>query len=183
MKNYILFIVFALPLFAVNAQEFEATTKYTVKNEIGTKQQEYASTNMLIVALDETSEKIGAIKIADSYKFDELHISVLVRPELKNILEVIKVELQYNAYSVEIDTYYFLVTNKGDYIALPRVTKVYNDISQPIEDYIFPSQKYGQEETIVRAEFNYTNEVKKVLQRFAWNDDDFDSEEAITAIR
>lgn len=187
MKKYILFIVFTLCLFTVNAQDFEETAKYTVKNEMATKQQENGSSKMLTIALAETSEKIATVSFADSYMFDALRISVLERPELKDIVEVIKVELEYSAYSVEIDTYYFLVTNKGSYVALPKVTKVFDDILQPIEDYIFPVQKYGQEETIIRAEFkytnNYTNEEIEVLQSFAWNDDDFDSKEAVTVIQ
>lgn len=187
MKNYILFIVFAFGFFTVNAQEFKETKKYIAKHEIDKKQQEFLTTQIQIIALDETSEKVATVAISDSDLFEELRISVLASPELKDIHEIIKVELEYHAYSVEIDTYYFLVTNKGAYIALPKVTKVYDDILQPIEDYIFPTQKHGQEETIIRAEFkytkNYTIEEIEVLKSYAWNDDDFGSEEAVTAIQ
>ncbi|MFK7813115.1 MAG: hypothetical protein AB8B59_11510, partial [Maribacter sp.] len=179
----ILFIVFALGLCIAQAQDFKETTKYIAKSEIGTKQKEYQPKKIQIITVDETSENVASVAISNSYQYDAIRISVLDSPQLRGIKEVLKVELEYNSYSIEIDTYYFLVTTKGAYIALPKVTKVYDDILQPIEDYIFPTQTYGQEETILRAEFNYTNEVKKVLQRFVWNDDDFDSEEAVTAIR
>ena len=67
-----------------------------------------------------------------------------------------------------------------------KITKIYDDITEPIVDYVFPAQKHGTEETIIKAVFYYTNNYKtekiKVLQSIFWNDDDFDYEDAITAI-
>ena len=59
---------------------------------------------------------------------------------------------------------------------------------EPISDihYIFPNQSFGKEGTILRAALQYTEKYTikdiKVLRSIAWNDDDFDTEDAITAI-
>jgi hypothetical protein len=186
MKTSILFILFTLGLFTINAQDFQATTKYIVKTEIAAKQQAYEKTQIHILVTEDTSKKVATLVISDSDVFHEMRVSVLTNPALEHILEIIKVEFEYNGYSLTTYTYYFLVTNTADYVALPKITKVYDDITVPIVDYVFPTQKYGQEETIVKVKFhyreNYTIEEIEVLQRVAWNDDGFGTEDAIVRI-
>jgi len=186
MKNYILFVVFTFGLLAVNAQDFQKTTKYIAKTEIATKQQEYEKTRIHILAVEDDSKHVATLAISDAAVFDELRVSVLIKPALQHVLEIIKVEFEYNGYSLAIDTYYFLVTDQGDYVSLPKITKIYDDISEPIVDYVFPTQKHGREETILKAIFhyrkNYTVEDIEVLQSFAWNDDDFGAEDAVVGI-
>mgnify|MGYP000598532887 CR=1 FL=1 len=187
MKNYILIIAFALGIFAANAQEFKETKTYIAKSEIGTKQQENMPNQIHIVAQNDTSEKVATVVISDADLFEALHIMVLPNPNLKDVREIVKVELEYSACCAYTETYYFLASDEGGYVSLPKIENTYCEVPQPSEQYIFPTQKHGQEETIIRAKFNYTeNYIVKgieILQSFAWNDDDFDFEEAVTAIQ
>ena len=79
-----------------------------------------------------------------------------------------------------------MVSNDNDFIALPSIKNEY--AYEPILDihYIFPNQLFGKEGTILRAALEYTETATikdiKVLRSIAWNDDDFDTEDAITAI-
>lgn len=186
MKNYILYIALTLGSFAANAQDFQETTKYIAKTELATKQQVYGKSAFHILVAEDVSKKVATLEMSYTDAFREMRVSVLEKPALKDIHEIIKVEFEYNGYSLVTDIYYFMVTEKGEYIALPKITKVYDDITEPIVDYVFPTQKHGQEETIVKAVFHYTNnyttEEIEVLQRIVWNDDDFGSEDAVAGI-
>jgi hypothetical protein len=186
MKNYIFFIAFTFGFFAVNAQDFQETKKYIAKTESVTKQQEYETTKVSILSAEADAQIVATVEISNLEVFHEMRISVLEKPQLSRINEVIKVEFEYSGYSLVVDTYYFLVTEKGNYIALPKVVKIYDDITEPIVDYVFPAQNHGQEETIIKAIFHYTNnystEEIEVIQSIVWNDDDFGSEDAIAGI-
>jgi hypothetical protein len=186
MKNNILIIAFSLGFFAVNAQDFKETRKYIVTIETATKQQEYETTKTHILAPGPGMQKVATLEIPKSEAFHEMRISVLEKPQLNQIKEVIKVEFEYSGYSLSINTYYFLVTENGNYITLPKVTKIYDDITEPIVDYVFPTQKHGKEETIIKAIFHYTNnystEEIEVIQSIVWNDDDFGTQGAIAGL-
>ena len=190
MKNSILLFITLFTYFCAtsvsNAQEFKSSDKYSISNERGIGQEEEGATLVDLVFSDNATNVIATLEFFKAEAFHEMRISVLENPELNRINEVIKLEFEYNGYSQTIDTYYFLVNDKGNYIALPKIAKVYDDITEPIVDYVFPTQKHGQEETIIKAIFYYTNNYKtekiKVLQSIVWNDDDFDYEDAITAI-
>lgn len=186
MKNYILYIAFTLGLVTVNAQDFQETKKYIAKSELATMQEASGKTKVQILVAEDVSQKVATIETSNLEVYQEVRISILEKPQLNQIEEVIKVEFEYSGYSLVTDTYYFLVTEKGDYIALPKIIKVYDDITEPIMDYVFPTQKHGQEETIIKAIFhythNYTKEEIEVLQKFVWNDDDFGSEDTLAGI-
>lgn len=186
MKKYTLIITFTLGCLAMNAQDFQETKSYILKTETGITKASPLLAKVDILAAEETSRKVATLTLSNLEQYHETRLSVLHTPKLKNIREVLKLELEYGSYSLAIDTYYFLVTEKGGYIALPKITKIYDDITEPIIDYVFPAQKHGREETIVKAIFHYTDnystEEIEVIQSIVWNDDDFGSEKVIVGI-
>ncbi len=187
MKKYIILLALAFGFQFTKAQEFTATEKYMVVDAITTKQQEYGSTTLSIVTSEDTSKKVTTLKVTDIDLFDEVEITVLNKPNLYNVTEVIKVELTYIACCANSESYYYLATKDGDYVSLPSIENVYCDIPQATLHYIFPNQKYGQEDTILTTAINYTESYKikdiEVLKSFIWNDDDFNSKDAITALQ
>jgi len=187
MKKYILLLALVFGFQFAKAQDFIATEKYTVVDAITTKQQEYNSTTLSVVKSEDTSKKVATLKITDIDLFDEIEITVLNNPNLENIHEVIKVELTYIACCANSESYYYLATKDGDFVSLPSIENVYCDIPQATLHYIFPNQKYGQEDTILTTAINYTESYKikniEILKSFAWNNDDFDSKDAITALQ
>ncbi|WP_282161012.1 hypothetical protein [Ulvibacterium marinum] len=188
MKKIVTVFAIALGCFTINAQEFTATERYIVMNERSNEQKEENGPALIdLVATDDPSDPIATLRIAEQELLEEVHITSLRAPGLEGIAEILKVELAYSACCISTDTYYFLVSEDNDFISLPRLENVYCEGSEADTHYIFPSQAYGQEGTILQAKKHYTTtyEVKdiEVTQSFVWNDDDFDQEEAISAIK
>lgn len=185
MKKIIL-LAFAFSLYVTNAQDFKPSDKYTLANERFISQDEDGKALVDLVLSEDSSETIAVLDIVEKELLDAVIISVLSNPDLEDINEVVKVELEYGACCVSTDTYYFMLTSDNDFIALPHIENLYCDTTQIDTHYVFPSQAFGQEGAIVKAELQYTETYTikdiKVLQSIVWNDDDFDYEDAITAI-
>lgn len=188
MKKIVTVFAIVLGCFATYAQEFTATEKYTVVNERSLDQKEENGRALIdLVATENLSNPIATLKIAEQELLEEVHITSLKAPGLEAIVEILKVELVYSACCVSTDTYYFLVSEDRDFINLPRLENVYCEGPETDTHYIFPIQSYGREGMILRTKKHYTatHETKEieVTQSFVWNDDDFDQEEAISAIK
>lgn len=183
MSRLILLITTALILQYTHAQEFETTNKYRVANRMDTKQQEYATAVFDVVIANAPSHKAATLSILDLDFFEDINISVLSKPNLIGITEILKVAINYNSCCTHSETYYFMVTPANAFIALPHVDNHYCENTSSEVQYIFPSQAYGKAGLILKTEMNYTNthNVKDthILQRFAWNDNDFNTNETI----
>lgn len=188
MKKIVTVLVIALGFYSAQAQEFTATERYAVMNTRSIDHKEENGRALIdLVLSDDPTYTIATLNIAEQELLEEIHITSLRTSGLEDIIEVLKVELAYSACCVSTDTYYFLVSEDKDFIKLPRLENVYCEGSESDTRYIFPNQAHGQEDMILRAKKHYTTtyEVKdiEVVQSFVWNDDDFDSEEAISAIK
>ena len=189
MKNSILltltFLACTFGLSTTNAQEFQTSEKYSVVNERIVGQEEEGISQIDLVASEDNSKTIAILDISAIELLEEAHITILTEPNLGAIHEILKVELEYAVCCTVTDTYYFLVTNENDFVALPKLENEYCGETQVDTHYIFPSQKYGKEGTILKAELQYTDTYTikdiDVLQSIVWNDDDFDYEDVITA--
>ncbi len=185
MKNIIL-LAFTFTLYVTNAQDFNTTEKYTLMNARSIGQEEEGLAQIDLVSSEDSSKTIAIVDITELELLENIRVTVLSEPNLEDINEIVKVELEYSACCVSTDTYYFLVTKENDFIALPRIENVYCDAPQIDTHYVFPNQTYGQEGKILKAELQYTETYTikdiEVLQSFVWNDDDFDYQDAITAI-
>lgn len=176
MKNSIMLITLTLCLQFVNAQEFEETTKYKAFSEIVTKQQEYGPIRVAIRTSGSSSENIATLTLNEPDIFEGVYISTLSNPGLEGVEDVIKVEMVYAACCAHVQAYYFLVTDTGSVLDLPKVENTYCNGSESDMQYIFPNQGYGAEETIIRAKMHYDLDSIaniEILQSYYWNDDDF----------
>ena len=185
MKNYIIIFALIFSFQYTKAQDFKTTEKYIAVSKLITKQQDYTTNQIDIVALNDTSKKIATIQVPDLDFFEELRITVLPNPNLKDVNEVIKVELEYNACCINTETYYFLAKNNEDYVALPSIQNTYCDTSVTSVKYIFPSEAFGQTNTILTAAIKQTTRPNikgiDILKQMVWNDDDFYPNNTITA--
>jgi hypothetical protein len=185
MKKLTLF-AFILGVCVTNAQEFQLTDKYNVTNQRSIGQEEEDTWAIDVIVSENPSNSLATLSIQDFGLLDEIRISVLDNPGLDDITEILKITIEYNTCCASTEEFYYLVSNENDIIALPSVKNEY--AYEPISDihYIFPNQSFGKEGTILRAALQYTETytVKdiKVLRSIAWNDDDFGTEDAITAI-
>jgi len=185
MKNNLFLAVTFLVFVSANAQEFKTTDAYTLTNERIIGQEEEGVAQIDLVLSEANTEPIAVLDITALELLEDVHITVLSKPNLEDVREILKVELEYTACCTSTDTYYFMVTEANDFIALPKIQNVYCSETQLDTHYIFPNQEYGQENTILKAELQYTEAYNikniEVLKSIVLNDDDFDFENAITA--
>ncbi len=187
MKNSILLLLFLLlALFFGNAQEFAITENYMFNNQRVFGQEEEGAVLVDIVRTADWSRTLATLAITELELLEDVRIAVLSDPGLEDVREVLKIELEYIACCANTETYYFLVNRENDFTALPKIDNLYCDAVESDEHYVFPNEAYGREGAILRAELWYaeTNTIEEieVLQSIVWNDDDFDYEDAITAI-
>ncbi len=186
MKNYIIILALVFGFQYAKAQDFQETDKYIAVNKLTTKQQEYGFSLIDIVATNDASNKIATIEIEDFDLFEGLNVTTLSNPNLKNISEVIKVDVEYVACCAHVETYYFLATTDGDYVSLPAIENVYCEDTLASNHYTFPSQTFGKENTILttKAHYNEAYDIKdiEVLKQMVWDDNynDFDNSYAVT---
>lgn len=184
MKKLIL-LAFICSVGFAKAQEFQLTDKYNVTHQRSIGQEEEDTWALNVIVAENPINSLATLVITDFGLLDEIRISVLEQPVLEDVTEIVKISIDYNTCCASTEEFYYLVTN-DDFIALPSVKNEY--AYDPISDihYIFPNQRFGKEGTILRVALQYTETytVKdiKVLRSIAWNDDDFDTEDAITAI-
>lgn len=183
MRNLIIFLISVFSFQFTNAQEFIETEEYEVTNRIETKEQEYTTAFLDIVTVEEYSMKIATLSITNFDFFEDVTISKLATPNLKNIEEVIKVDINYNDCCTHIDSYYFMITDTSDVISLPNIENTYCDTNVTERQYIFPTQALGKEDTILKTAVNFTETYTiqdiYILESFVWSDDEFNN--AVTA--
>lgn len=190
MKKYLIlsiaFLTYLSASIAVTAQEFKPTDAYTITNERSLGQEEEGVFLVDIVPSADPSKTIATVQVADRDVLSGVQLTLLANPGLEDVSEILKVAFVYNACCTSTETHYVLVKSDDDFIALPSIVNLYCDTLQEDTRYIFPSQAYGAEGSIRRAAITYTEtfsiKAVEVLQSIVWNDDDFDNEDAITAI-
>jgi len=177
MKNLMTLLIAVICFQFTNAQEFIKTKKYTITNKTNTKQQEEDITLFDVAVTKDNSIKVATLSILNIDFLEDIDISVLPKPNIENIEEVIKVTINYSTCCSHTETYYFMATEDKNYVSLPYLESLYCEGTVSETEYIFPVQTLGKENTILIATINSTetNTVKNVeiLQSFVLNDDEF----------
>ena len=184
MKNYILIIVLLASLNLVTAQEFEATTAYTVSINGNLDAQEIVQNNATLATGVERSIVLTTFPVEAVENIHNISVSELENPGLEGVIKVLKIETSYVEYCSYLVSQYLLVTTNGDYISLPSLGNTRCNDTKTEVRYLFPNQKFGKANQIVRAEVGYTEttsvSTSVTQQIFIWNDDDFGTMGAIS---
>jgi len=184
MKNIAIIIVLLAGFSSVTAQEFEKTTAYNVSVNGSMDEQELVQNTATLATGVERSITLTTFPLAAVENIHNISISELQHPGLEGITKVLKIETNYVEYCSYIVSQYILVTSNGDYISLPSIGNTHcNDTISEVR-YLFPNQKFGKANQIVRAEVGYTKtasvSTSLIQQIFIWNDDNFGTMGAIT---
>ncbi len=186
MKNIIITFLLIITFQYTNAQKFIKTNKYTIVNKKGTKQQEYT---MLfdVVTTDSTAKKVGTIQVSDVDSLDDVRIRILSSPNLEEVKEVIRIDTDYSGCCAYTNTFYFLATDKNDFISLPNIENTYCEETISQIKYLFPAQKFGKENMILKAKITYSENIetikkRQIIQSLVWKDDTFNTNESITSV-
>jgi len=92
---------------------------------------------------------------ADS-DFDQ-RITVRNISNIKNYNQVINIELSYTGCCSSIYDHFLLVGSKGEIQELPNLYNVHCDGLEPKLDYIFPNERFGEDEVILKAIKSFNN--------------------------
>ncbi|WP_108805158.1 hypothetical protein [Aquimarina sp. Aq107] len=174
MKKIIVFFILILGFQFMKAQSFQKTGKYTAVTEIKENGSEQPTCIVNLIRLGGISENVFTFTLNDIELFEDIFITTLENPGLEGISEVIKMEVEYLACCAQVESHYFMVTDKNELVSLPQLTNVYCEDSDTDAQYTFPNQQYGIEGNILETETLYkeTAEIKYVnlKQSFTWND-------------
>ncbi len=168
----------------VNAQEFKETNAYIVSMNGETNKQETLATKAVLQRQSETTIALTSFPLEAAQTMNSVKVTELDNPGLNGVKKVLKIDAKYTEYCAYIVSQYILVTNDGDYISLPRIgNTMCNDSTSEIK-YIFPNQKFGKANQIVRSEVGISNTTTiseaTTQETFSWNDDDFGTSGAIS---
>jgi len=184
MKNFTIIIALLASLGSVKAQEFEATSAYNVSINGSLDGQEIVQNNATLATGVERSIILTTFPVQAVENIQNITISELKNPGLEGVTKVLKIETNYVEYCSYIVSQYLLVTTNGDYISLPSLGNTHCNDTESEVRYLFPSQKFGKGNQIVRAEVGYTKtasvSTSVTQQIFIWNDDDFGTMGAIS---
>ncbi|MBL4662192.1 MAG: hypothetical protein JKY22_01190 [Flavobacteriaceae bacterium] len=184
MKKFALIIILLAGLNSVTAQEFEITSAYNVSINGSLNEQELVQNNATLSTDVERSITLTTFPVEAAESLTNIVVSELQSPKLEGVTKVLKIEASYVEYCSYLVSQYILITTNGDYISLPSLGNTHcNDTLTEVR-YLFPNQKFGKANQIVRAEVSYTKTAKVstsiTQQIFIWNDDDFGTMGAIS---
>ncbi len=173
MKHLIKILMLIMGIQFVNAQEFLTDKSYSVViNEMATDKETINAMASLVLT-EYPQIVLSTFQIASSKSIDHIRVQSLKHPELKDINDIIRVDLSYlEPYAYTISQY-ILMTNEVESILLPPIVNMGEDAT-PETIYVFPSQIFGNVNKITKLEIVYKEAFKvdevNVLQNYAWND-------------
>lgn len=172
MKKVIFILILILGFQFVQGQTFQKSKKYTVTPD--NKKIKNSPYTLNLVRAENASEKLFTFTIEDTELFEEVFISTIENPGLEGVAEVIKMEIEYFACCAHVEAYYFLVTDQNELVALSQLENVYCEGTNADVQYIFPNQKHGMANNILKAEVFYTksSDIKHITSQesLVWND-------------
>lgn len=112
------------------------------------------------------------LEIGDLEFYDGTTISINKKSELKDIIEIIKVESSYSACCSNTDEYYYLIDKNNQLINLTKIENNHCDGPEPYFTYLFPSDTNGKKDKIIYAKIipqDNAEDKIEVINTFSWN--------------
>ena len=169
MKNLIISLLLTLSLLTtVFGQDFVRTEKFKLTDIKQISDSSYYSLTAdeqknivdTLFLYEEPNDKSILYKFCVNYdpvsEFD-YQIFELKNPNLRGVKNIIQVRIDSYTCCSTVNTYYLFINDNGSIHELPNIEYVYCDGQQPFLEYRFPSQKFGQENKILRTK-SFPNE-------------------------
>jgi hypothetical protein len=181
MKKALLTYIFLLSYIISIGQDFTLIEDYTIYEsdyELDSlfwtiPPEERQPIKAFLTPTSDTTNHIQEFTILELETYDGNRIYSLKDPKLSNVKEIIQVQFEYFACCVSVENHYFIVTYDNEWIKLPVVNYVACDGPEPFEEYRFPNQKFGIENTILKTnsfpDSNYNIDSVKVIENYTWN--------------
>ncbi|WP_397445055.1 SH3 domain-containing protein [Polaribacter sp. R77954] len=112
------------------------------------------------------------LEIGDLEMYEGTTLIVKKENELKNIIQIIKIESSYSACCSNTDEYFYLVDKNKQLISLPVVENNHCDGPEPYFTYLFPSDDNGKKDLIIYAKIipkEDADDKVEILKTYSWN--------------
>ncbi|MCK7589671.1 hypothetical protein M0G43_03720 [Subsaxibacter sp. CAU 1640] len=179
MKNTVKILILILGIQFIHAQEFMTDSTYSVVISEHSTDKESTHSIASVVLTDYPEIVLSSFQVESANRIEHIRVQSLKQPELKDVDDIIRVELSYSEPYFYTISQYVLITNEVESILLPTIVNIGDASSTSETIYVFPNQIFGNVNKIIKLEIVYKESFKvdevNVLQNYAWNDSDFGS--------
>lgn len=176
MKKFVIITLMLLSTKILFAQDFKPSSNFvlTLKNTLLESNEQSAMATLQTNTSQ--PQEVATFPLVNGSKISEIHISTLETPLLQGVRRVLKVDVSYVQFCTYTISNYVLETLTGNYITLPSLTNEDCGDAMALLVYLFPSQKYGEENQIITSQI--TTDANSIINvsyedRFIWNDDTY----------
>lgn len=176
MKNSILIFVLLVGFQYLTAQEFTPSKNYFISLQSTLAEDDQEQQQAVVNLQDDTPKEITYFPIAHSEAIASIEISTIENPNLKGVTKILKVDVIYLEYCKYIISNYIIETENGAFINLPMLTNEVCNDSKSEFVYLFPSQEFGKDNTIITAQVTLENSQITMVDTedtLIWNDDSY----------
>ncbi|MEE9350611.1 MAG: hypothetical protein V3U80_11230 [Flavobacteriaceae bacterium] len=178
MKIFFTTIAFLMSI-SFFSQSFKATSKYSITNfNTQLNALNFNAEDQVTLHLYQDTKKI--IKLSSLTKknldtFLSVHVEILENSGLDNVKNVIRVRFEFVAGCSDYETQYFIQTNDCDIIELPTTEFTFCEYEVAKVEYIFPSQQFGEENSILKTtsflDENGKTESIFIIEKNIWEEE------------
>lgn len=174
MKNLIKILILAFGIQYVNAQVFQRDSTYIVIVNTLESDKEASMTIASLVLQEHPEIVVTTFEIEASNRIEHIQVQSIKNPELKDVDDIIRVDLSYSEPYPYIISQYILMTNEVESILLSPIVNIHDSNSNKETVYVFPNQVLGNTNKISKMQITYEDgfeiEHVNVLQNYVWND-------------
>ena len=179
MKRIITLITLFISL-TIFSQEFKTSLDYTItnfKSELNkTKNKHAKQLEVYLYKNDEPITKLINLDKDDLDFFMDVTVQVLENPNLKDVKQIIKIEFEFLACCSSYESLYFIQTTDNEIVKLPQLDYMFCEYATDKMEYVFPAQKFGQENVILTTtsylDISQKTESIAILNTQIWEEKD-----------
>ncbi len=182
--NFILSLLkvfFLIPFISVFGQEFQLDTGYSIIEPDYRMDSLYWLTppgdrepiSIFLTLSGDSLNYFQELTLIEAETYEGYKIYSLKNTQLKNVKEIVHVQLEYFACCSSIENHYYLVTDKDEWVKLPILDYIACDGPEAFKEYRFPSQEFGIQDQIIETlsfpDSAYLVDSVAVLRELKWN--------------
>lgn len=172
--------VYVFSAFIVNEYELKQLNYQTFVNS---KKYKFKETKNWVYLVNSKNERLKKFKNdAEGYAKEYSTIQEIEHPALQNVKKILKVRIEYAGCYYSANIFYWLITEKGKWVALPKIEQNDIDLGNTYTEYMFSKTskkqidliEFREKMTSVRNKNNPSGfEIERIyqkqLKKIIWN--------------
>jgi hypothetical protein len=129
--------------------------------------------------IDGSNEKFKEVEVFFETYDNDAKVEELINTDLVNVRKIIKVDIFECACYCNTSKYYWLITNKNEWISLPVIEQEDYEFRSTTRDYVFADDNqntiflYEFQDEVIEEEHKekpvFRQKSKKIITTFLWN--------------